>query len=698
MNDMFKYSLDINDQIAVIAFDHQGAPLNFLDPETVSLLGQALELAIHSQDKGIILTALHSNSNRFTAQDYEVLFQLSKEELWKGSRELQNLLRKLETCGKPVVAALSSSALGIGLEFALAAHYRIAYDAPNLEIGFPELRFGILPMAGGGGRLARKIGIAPSLPYLLEGKIASAAEAKEAGIIDQLAPLDQDILTLAKAWILNKSFAVQPWDQKGYTIPGGEPLSPAGIQLFSGNIALLRSKTWGNDEGAYAMLRCLYEGLQLPLERAQVVESRYFIYSLTHPQTRNLYNVLVKGREKLKALATYPGKKRNDSITQVGIVGAGSIGAGLAYCCAKAGIKVLLQDLNKELSEKGRNYTHQILYRKLVTGKITQQQYLEIMQRIVITNAYQGFEDCNLILETTFEEASLKKQILKEIYAIGSPQVLVVSNAAALTFLDLEEAVQNPQNFHIAHFFAPVEENELAELAPTPQTEAAASARLFEFCKTIGKLPLPLTPDYPFFTLCLWLAYMQEAACLLHEGFSAPLIENAARLAGFANGPLAAIDKLDWERINNILEKIEIAEPERFHSLFKKMSAAGRLGKKNGKGFYDYAENDLPRLSKELKQIFPVTQNSDAAAMAKERLLLSPVLAALGSWKGNVETLWQADTASVLGVGFPAFTGGVFSFVSFYGKERFMQKCEQFRQELGKRFEIPPNFSVFFNN
>jgi 3-hydroxyacyl-CoA dehydrogenase/enoyl-CoA hydratase/3-hydroxybutyryl-CoA epimerase len=263
----------------------------------------------------------------------------------------------------------------------------------------------------------------------------------------------------------------------------------------------------------------------------------------------------------------------------------------------------------------------------------------------------------------------------------------------------LQEAVQNPQNFCIAHFFAPIEASELAELAPAPQVKDAPSAQLLEFCRKIGKLPLILGAEYPFFTLCLRLAYMQEGACLLQEGFPAPLIENGARLAGFSSGPLAQIDKLDWELIRSAVSKIKIVEPEPFNLLFQKMNAAGRLGKKNGKGFYDYSENDLPKLAaKEINRIFPPTQNSEAAAIVKERLLLSPVLAALACWKKeNPENLWQADIASVLGADFPAFTGGVFSFISFYGKERFIQKCANFKEKLGKKFEIPSNFSFLFN-
>ncbi|MCS6906129.1 MAG: 3-hydroxyacyl-CoA dehydrogenase NAD-binding domain-containing protein [Bacteroidia bacterium] len=695
---MFKYSLDIKDQVAVISFDHQGKPLNYFDSETLSLLEQILALAINTEDKGIILTSLSQNA--FTTQNYEVLFKYTKEQLWESSKALQKVLRKLETCGKPVVAALNASTLGIGLEFALAAHYRIAYDSSQLQIGFPDIQLGILPLAGGANRLARKIGITASLPYLLEAQIATAVEAKEVGIIDQLVPDKTDILAAAKAWILNQPTSMQPWDHKNYKIPGGEVLSPQGIQLFSTTIASLRSKTWGNNEGAYAMLRSLYESLQMPPDRAFDVERRYFIYSLTHPNTYNLYHSLVKGKEKLVKLASQYCSKEKGSIKQVGIIGAGSIGASLAYCCAKAGIKVLLQDLNKELSEKGRNYTHELLYRQLIANKISQEKYLEIIQRIEIAEGYKGFENCEIVIETVFEEVSLKRQILKELSSFCSPQTVIISNTAALTYLELQQAVINSQSYLITHFFSPIEQTTLVEIATNDQVSNSTLARAIKFCQAIEKIPLVLPTAIPFFTFHLLLAYMQEGACLLEEGFPAALIENAAHLAGFENGPLATIDKFGLEQLTSILKQTTLnqAVTESFNSVIEKMYSAGRLGKKLGKGFYDYPETELPKLSPELKKLFPATQNSSAAPIVKQRLLLSVVIAALNRWNNQEkDSLWQADIASILGAGFPAFTGGVFNFVSRYGNNYFIESCNNLQQTYGNRFAVPQLFNLISN-
>jgi 3-hydroxyacyl-CoA dehydrogenase/enoyl-CoA hydratase/3-hydroxybutyryl-CoA epimerase len=693
MNNILTYSPD-SDGIAVITVRMADAPTNLFTMECIRAYIEAASMAVKDPNvKGIVLTSGHNDFMAGADLNAVLNPPYSPEELFKGLMEANNAFRILETAGKPFVAAINGSALGGGYELALTCHYRIAVNNPKIRIGLPEVSLGMLPGGGGTQRLPRMIGIPAAVVNILQAKQYNPEEALSMGFVNALVATQEELIPAAKAWILNGGKAIQPWDDKSFKVPGGGLMSKSGFETMIGGIGNLRKETHGNYPGAGYALAAIHDGFSLPLERGLEVEARYFTKSYFSKEARNIVrtgffamNEAKKGKSKPIGFDTY-------KIGRLGILGAGMMGAGIAYVSVLAGIQVVLKDVTKEAAEKGKKYSEDLLQKRVAKGKMTAEKMRGILNLIHCSADAADLSGCDLVIEAVFENQELKARVTKESEAVLDAAKIYASNTSTIPISILAEASARPKNFIGVHFFSPVDKMPLVEIIVGKETSEYAIAAAIDYVTQIGKVPIVVNDSRGFFTSRVFGTYTGEGALMLQEGVPAAMIENVAKRVGMPVGPLAVTDEVALTLALHVMDEAPSLSPEEklVYSVYKAMARElGREGKKVGKGFYEYPTGDKKFLWPGLKELFKEDINAVDAETVGKRLLHIMALESYRCLEENVlRSPKDGDLGSMLGLGFPPYTGGVFSYIDFVGPAQFVKECDTFAAKFGPRFAVP---------
>ncbi|MGN8063948.1 3-hydroxyacyl-CoA dehydrogenase NAD-binding domain-containing protein [Ralstonia sp. 22111] len=684
------------DGIATLTWNQPGRAQNVLNGDTCAAFFAAIDhVCADASVKGILVTS--AKADFIAGGDLEWL-QASDDAatLFDRTCELHRMLRKLETCGKPVAAALPGSTLGGGLEIALACHYRVAADNARARFGLPEVTLGLLPGGGGTQRLPRLIGVQKALPMLLEGKRIKAADALKLGIVDAVVNAGEEA-DAARTWLLGDgpTRAQQPWDIKGYKVPGGGIASPAVQQLFTAANAMLRQKTYGNYPAAASILSCVYEGLITDLDTGLKTEARYFVQAVLSPEARAMIRTLFFSLNAANKLAARPADVPVRRYAKVGVVGAGMMGAGIAYVTAKAGLPVVLLDTTQEAAERGKDYSRKLVEKQVQRGRLHAEQAEALLARIKPTTSYADLDGAGLIVEAVFEQREIKADVTRMAEAVISPDAIFASNTSTLPITGLAEASQRPGNFIGLHFFSPVDKMPLVEVIVARQTTRATLAQALDYVKAIGMTPIVVNDSRGFYTSRVFSTYVLEGLAMLAEGVAPALIENAGLQAGMPVGPLALIDEVSSELIHKVNQQtrtdLGVAYIERpGEAVAERMVALGRIGRKAGKGFYDYPENGKKALWPGLATEYPkAATQPDVLTLVDRLITVQAVETARCLDEGVVTDPRDADVGALLGWGFPAFRGGPVSHIHRVGVGAFVQLCDRLAAEHGRRFAPP---------
>ncbi|GGI70763.1 3-hydroxyacyl-CoA dehydrogenase [Polymorphobacter multimanifer] len=696
------------DGILLLTIDVPGLGMNVITPEVTRDLAAAIERLRTDPDvKGAVLTS-GKKSGFMAGADLKGMGALfggaapaaddgkSKlAKLFDAVFGLNKLLRDLETCGKPVAAAVNGLALGGGLEFILACHYRVIADNPKITLGLPEVMVGLFPGAGGTQRLPRLMGVQPALMYLLQGKNMSPAEAKGFGVVQEIAPADE-VVDRAKAWVkANPAGGVQPWDQKGFKFPGGVGgFNPAFAQTFVAGTAMTAKSTSNNMNAPKAILSAVYEGAQLPMDTAIRVESKYFAKVVADPQAGNMIRSLFvskqaaeKGARRPKDVAPMPTKK-------IAMLGAGLMGAGVAMVTAQAGIDVVLLDRDLAAAEKGKQYTADRLAKKRMDPAKAQ----AILDRIHPTSDYADLAGCDLIIEAVFESREIKADVTKATEAVVGADTFFGSNTSTLPITGLAKAWSKPENFIGIHFFSPVEKMPLVEIIVGKETGPAAIAKALDYVAAIRKTPIVVNDSRGFYTSRCFGTYVQEGLALLGEGTNPALIENIGKQMGMPVGPLAVNDEVGLDLSYKVGQQTradlgDAYKPGPADGVITKMHELGRQGRKNAKGFYVYPDDGGK------KYLWPdlvatvaggLAEEQPSADAVKERLLYRQLVECARCFgEGVLETPEDGDLGAIFGWGFLPFSGGPFSHMDTVGIAKVVAILERLAETHGERFTPP---------
>ena len=690
----------VEDGCAIVTWDQADRSMNVVNAAALEALDAAVVRAVADADvKGIVLTSGKKGS--FVAgADLAELEKLGAgpfdaADLAKRTGEVLAQLRRMETCGKPVVAALNGLALGGGYEIALACHRRIVVDARGAKVGLPEATMGLMPGAGGTVRLPRLIGIANALGVILEGKQLAPDEALKKGLVDEVVP-EGELLAAAKRWILGGGSAVQPWDQKGAKVPGGGIDSTGGLQTLMGSVAMVHANTFGNYPHAKAILSAVYEGMRLPVERAARVETRYFLSLLAGPVAKAMLRTLFFGMQNASKGTRRPKDGPPVEVRKLGILGAGRMGAGVAFVAAKAGVDVVLLDRDEAGAEKGRQYAVDRLQRDLAKGRTTQEKVDATLARIRPTASYDDLAGCDVVVEAVFENREVKAAVTKRAEAVLTERAIFGSNTSGLPITGLAEASVRPANFVGMHFFSPVERMQLVEVIRGRETSDETLAKTYDFVRRIGKTAIVVNDARSFYTSRVFGTYITEGAELLRSGVAPALIENAGRISGMPMPPLALSDEVGLDLMRHAGEQAKIDLGERFEpsamgdAVELLVGRLGRHGRKNGKGFYDYRPDGGKSLWPGLGEHFPVgAAQPDAREIVQRYLLAQCLETARCIEEGVVTSPEDCDVGAILGWGFAAYTGGPCSYMDTLGIARVVEICDGLAARLGKRFAPP---------
>ncbi|MFN8347818.1 MAG: 3-hydroxyacyl-CoA dehydrogenase NAD-binding domain-containing protein [Spirosomataceae bacterium] len=698
----FNYTL--NEGVAIISWNLTSSPMNVLNDESVPAFGEALEKAYADPNvKGIIIT---SSKPEFVAgADLKMILRNQggdPAEMLKISVGLNQLFRKIETNGKPVVAAINGTALGGGLEICLACHYRVALANPKTKIGLPEVKLGLLPGAGGTQRLPRMIGMQAALPLILEGKELSPKEALEKGIVDALAATPEEMLEKAASWIMANPAPVKPWDEinkktgkiqakDNYKVPNGGVLSPTGMQTFTAGTAMMMDSSKGNYPATQHIMSCVYEGLLVNIDRGIVIEARHFVQVATSKEAGNLIRTLFLGMNEANKGASRPKDIPKTEVKKLGILGAGMMGAGIAYVSAAAGMETVLKDVTSEAAEKGKDYSRGLLKKAIDRGKTDTLKAEAVLSLIKTTDTIADLQGCDLIIEAVFENRELKAAVTKEAEPMLAANGVFGSNTSTLPITGLAKASAKPENFIGIHFFSPVDKMMLVELIVGRETSDYAVAAAIDYTRKIRKTPIVVNDSRGFYTSRCFGTYTSEGMELLKEGVNPVLIENAGKLAGMPVGPLAVTDEVALDLVYKIsgqaVKDGVLPDTDTSYQIGKQFTELGRLGKKAKAGFYDYPEPGKKQLWPGLSDLFPLSDRQPELEEVKTRLLYRQAIEAVRCFEeGVIRTRLDADLGSILGWGFPAYTGGTLSFVDFVGIEKFVTECDRLADSYGERF------------
>lgn len=708
----FKIETDA-DGIALVTWDIPGKSMNVLDETTNTELAAIVDATTKDAAiKGVVITSgkeAFSGGADLTMLEgmnraYLELLKAKGEEVankyvFDEVRKLSQALRNIETSGKPWVAAINGLALGGAFELTLACHYRVASENPKTRLGLPEIKVGLFPGGGGTQRLPRMLQPMEALQMLLKGDAIDLKKALALGIVGAVVPA-ADLIKTAKDWIKAGGKAVAPWDEKGFKLPAGPVYSKAGMQFFPPANAILRRETYDNYPAARAILQCVYEGLQLPMDAALRVESRYFSKILRSKEAAAMIRSLFVSMGELNKGARRPQNVPATKVKKLAVIGAGFMGASVGFVSAQAGIEVVLIDRDQDSADKGKGHAKAAVDAAVSKGRMKQADGDAILARITATPDYNAIKDCDLVIEAVFEDRNVKAETYAKAQPLLRSDAIFATNTSTLPINSLAEEWKDQSKFIGIHFFSPVEKMMLVEIIVGKNTGEVALATALDYVRQIKKTPIVVNDSRGFFANRCVLRYIGEGYEMLLEGVPPAMIENVGKMAGMPVGPLSLNDEIAIDLALKILKATEAdigtqaVDQDQKKLLVEMVEKRGRLGRKNGKGFYDYPEKGKgqkklwPELStlqpkhldpdtldiEELKQRFLVVQAVEAARTVEDHVITDPR---------------EADVGSILGFGFAPFTGGTLSYIDFMGTKKFVELCHKLEKKYGSRFAPP---------
>ena len=707
----FKFEID-GDGIALATFDVPGRSMNTLTGQVVQdIVALAAEVASNDEIKGLVITSgkpsgfcagadlgeMNQSAGGGAAKDEDEQTKLKK--LFDRSFVLNKTFRELETCGKPVAAAINGLALGGGLELALACHYRVAAnDNPKLQLGLPEAKIGLLPGAGGTQRLPRLIGLMAASQYILEGKSMKADEALGLGVVNELAPT-AELVEKAKAWAKANPNAKAPWDEKGFKFPGGVPNQhPKATQISTMGNAMISSKTYGNYPAQTNILKCLYEGSQVPIDAGLRIETRYFIDTQQRPEAKGMIRSLFVSMQELSKGASRPAAPAKYEVKKAAVLGAGLMGAGIAHVQAMAGIETVLLDISQESAEKGKAYSKRILDKQVSRGKMSQEKADGILSLITPSTDYSLIKGADIVVEAVFEDTELKAKVTKMAEEHLADTAVMGSNTSTLPITGLAEASVRPENYIGVHFFSPVERMGLVEIILGDKTTEEALAKTIDYVLKIRKTPIVVNDFRGFYTSRCFGTYTQEGMEMLMEGIKPAIIENVGRQCGMPMGPLEVSDSVGLDTALKIGRQyakaagVDANEQPSSQFLAWLVEDKGRVGRKAGKGYYEYGDNGKPtRLWPDLTDKLEVKVDECPPELKEEltkRFLFRQCIEVARCFEEGVITdARDADIGSILAWGFAPYTGGCASYMDLkWGIKAFVVEADRLADAHGERF------------
>jgi 3-hydroxyacyl-CoA dehydrogenase/enoyl-CoA hydratase/3-hydroxybutyryl-CoA epimerase len=701
------------DGIALVTWDIPGRSMNVLDETSINELEEIVkQTSADANVKGVVITsgkeALSAGADLSMLEGmnhrYADLFKAKGEVaanqmLFDQIRKSSLVFRAIETSGKPWVAAINGLALGGGFELTLSCHYRVAAENPKTRLGLPEIKVGLFPGAGGTQRVPRIVPPQDAMEILLKGNPMDLAKAKALKLVDAVVP-GNDLIKTAKDWIKGGGKAVAPWDEKGFKLPGGPVYSKNGMMMFPAGNAIYRRETFDNYPAARAIMQCVYEGLQLPIDAALRVESRYFTQVLRSKEAAAMIRSLFLSMQELNKGARRPPNVPPTKVKRLAVIGAGFMGASVGYVSARAGIDVVLIDRDQESADKGKAHARSVIDDLIKKGRAKEADRDAMLSRITATADYAALKDCDLIIEAVFEDRKVKAETYARAQPLIKSDAIFASNTSTLPINSLAEEFKDQKKFIGIHFFSPVEKMMLVEIILGRNTGDVALAAALDYVRQIGKTPIVVNDSRGFFANRCVLRFTAEGLEMLMEGVPPAMIENAAKMAGMPVGPLSLSDEVALDLVLKIMKATEAdLGPNAVDQAQKKLmiemvEKQGRFGRKNARGFYDYPEKGKgqkslwPTLSslqpkhldpdtldvEELKQRFLVVQAVEAARTVEDHVITDPR---------------EADVGSILGFGFAPFTGGTLSYIDFMGTKKFVDLCRKLEAKYGSRFTPP---------
>jgi 3-hydroxyacyl-CoA dehydrogenase / enoyl-CoA hydratase / 3-hydroxybutyryl-CoA epimerase len=708
----FKIETDA-DGIALVTWDTPGRSMNVLDETSINELEAIVkQTSADAAVKGVVITsgkeALSAGADlsmlEGMARTYADTLKAKGEEaanqmLFDQSRRFSLVFRGIETSGKPWVAAINGLALGGGFELTLACHYRVAAENPKTRLGLPEVKVGLFPGAGGTQRVPRIVSPQDAMQLLLKGEAINLDRAKALKLVDVVVPA-ADMIKVAKDWIKAGGKAVAPWDEKGFKLPGGPVFSKAGMMMFPAGNAIFRRETYDNYPAARAIMSCVYEGLQLPIDAALRVESRYFTKILRSNEAAAMIRSLFLSMQELNKGARRPQNVPPTKVKKLAVIGAGFMGASVGYVSARAGIEVVLIDRDEESADKGKGHAASVIDDLIKKGRAKQGDRETILSRISATADYNALKDCDLVIEAVFEDRKVKAETYAKAQPLLKDNAIFASNTSTLPINSLAEEFKDQGKFIGIHFFSPVEKMMLVEIIVGKNTGDVALATALDYVRTIGKTPIVVNDSRGFFANRCVMRYINEGTEMLLEGVPPAMIENTAKMAGMPVGPLSLSDEVALDLGLKIMKATEAdlgpnaIDQAQKRLMVEMVEKQGRFGRKNAKGFYDYPEKGKGQKSlwpglgalqprhldpdtldvEELKQRFLVVQAVEAARTVEDHVITD---------------MREADVGSILGFGFAPFTGGTLSYIDFMGTKKFVELCHKLEAKYGSRFTPP---------
>jgi 3-hydroxyacyl-CoA dehydrogenase / enoyl-CoA hydratase / 3-hydroxybutyryl-CoA epimerase len=700
-----RYELDAG--VATLTFDEPGSPVNTMCEQWQNDLTQAVAKVVADKAhlRGVVLAS--AKSTFFAGADLKGVMRLTRSDAARsyiGVEVMKKNFRTLETLGKPVVACLNGAALGGGWEVALIAHHRIAVDDPKVQFGTPEVTLGLIPGATGVTKMTRLLGLLAAQPYLVEGKLFGTHEALKLGLIHEVVSDATQLRAAALAWINSHqddpAAAVQPWDAKDYRMPGGTAANPKLAPLLAAAPAMLRKQTRGKYPAPEAALACMVEGSLVDYETALRIESRHLSKLIVGANAKAMINTFFFNLNSIKSGQSRPGKTPRYKPARVGLLGAGMMGAGIAYAQASRGIPTVLKDVSVQRAEQGRAYSAKLTQARIDKGRMTAPEQAALLARITPTDKAQDLQGCDLIIEAVFENRELKAQVTREAEPMLAPGGFFASNTSTLPISGLAQASSKPEKFIGIHFFSPVDKMQLVEIIRGKATDDETVARAFDYVQALGKIPIVVNDSRGFFTSRVFGTFVMEGAAMLGEGIPAPVIEQGGMQAGMPVGPLAVMDEtslalsvhvLDQTRADFAAEgKGYVARPGELivERMVKEHKRGGRAA---GGGFYDYPPGSKKQLWAQLKPLFekPMPTGGWDINEVIDRLLYRQAVETARCLSENVLTnVADANVGSIFGIGFPGWTGGAMQFIYGMGIDAFEKRCALLEARHGAGFAL----------